>query len=73
VSDYLQVQGYRGHTLVASGNTMTIDGKDTYDLTAVKAVAYQIVRNRLNGAYQGTDWSAPGILEATIPVNLRLV
>ncbi|MEW9533117.1 hypothetical protein [Microbispora sp. NPDC049125] len=56
MSDYLQVQGHGGHTLVASGNTMTIDGKDTYDLTAVKAVAYQVVQNHLNGAYQGTDF-----------------
>jgi hypothetical protein len=56
MSDYLQVQGYRGHTLVASGNTMTIDGKDTYDLTAVTAVAYDVVQNRVSGAYQGTDF-----------------
>lgn len=55
MSDDIHVRGGK-HTLVASGNTMTIDGDDTYDLTALKAVSYDAVRRHLNGAYQGTDF-----------------
>ena len=55
MSDDIQVQGGK-HTLVASGDTMTIDGNDTYDLRALKAVTYDAVRRHINGAYQGTDF-----------------
>jgi hypothetical protein len=55
MSNDIQVQGGK-HTLVASGDTMTIDGNDTYDLRALKAVTYDVVRRHLNGAYQGTDF-----------------
>lgn len=55
MSDDIQVQGGK-HILVASGDTMTIDGNDTYDLRALKAVSYDAVRRHLNGAYQGTDF-----------------
>ncbi len=43
------------HTLVSSGNTMTFDGKDTYDLRAMNAVTYHATRRHINGTYQGTD------------------
>ena len=55
MSDDIRVRGGK-HTLVASGDTMTIDGNDTYDLRALKAVSYDAVRRHLNGAYLGTDF-----------------
>ncbi|MEV0716876.1 hypothetical protein [Asanoa sp. NPDC050611] len=55
MSDDIRVRGGK-HTLVATGDTMTIDDNDTYDLKALKAVSYDAVRRHLNGAYQGTDF-----------------
>lgn len=55
MSDDIHVRSGK-HTLVAAGDTMTIDGDDTYDLTALKAVAYDALRRHLNGVYQGTDF-----------------
>ena len=51
--DDIQIR-YDKHTIVASGNTVTFDGKDTYDLTAVAEVAFDTYRRNVNGYYQGT-------------------
>jgi hypothetical protein len=45
---------YDKHSIVASGNTVTIDGKETYDLTAVSEVAFDTYRRNVNGYYAGT-------------------
>lgn len=49
-------QGADQHPLVASGNTITIDDKDVYDLTVVDGIAWQEVRCHLDGRYQGTEF-----------------
>jgi len=45
---------YDKHTIVASGITVTFDGNDTYDLTAVNEVAFDTYRRDVNGYYVGT-------------------
>ena len=56
MSDDILVRDGR-HTLLASGNTVTIDGNDTYDLTAVKAVSFGANRRHVGVTYQGTDFT----------------
>ncbi len=53
MSDDIQVQSGR-QTLVASGDTVTINGNDTYDLRAVTAVAYYAIRFHIANVYRGT-------------------
>jgi hypothetical protein len=55
MNDDIQVQSGR-HTMVASGDTMTING-GTYDLRAVKAVDYWANRRYIGSGYQGTDFT----------------
>jgi hypothetical protein len=47
---------YGKQTIVASGDTVTIDGQDTFDLAAVSAVVLYFYGRSVNGWYQGTDF-----------------